>query len=497
MQLFATPSFSNLPTLEDEEVAKKSKERILKAIDKKEKTLIYGDYDTDGIMSTSIILKSIISLGGSASIFIPSRYIDGYGLTLDNAKKIAGAGYKLVILVDNGIAAIDEVNYLIDNNVDVVIIDHHELGETYPNTPYIIHPSTTKYKDLEHNVSAGYLSFMFSTLLLERVDEYLLTLGGISTISDLMPLKSYNREIVRLMLNIVNKCKFKEIMYLTEKTYIDENVLGSEIIPCINAIGRMVEDHTCRKVVYYFASSTEVEKQKYSSWMKQINAKRKELTKLANERVVVDETEPGICVISDLPEGLNGVVANKLLNDFNKVSVVFSPSKIDETLYVGSIRSKQGCNCLELCSKLSHFIVRNGGHEFAAGISIKKEHFEMFKEEFNNLLKDVILEEKEEYRIPIELSDCNEDNFKTLRRFAPFGYGYEEPKFILNDLPINILRFTYDEKHILTYLDNSIRLFSFSIGKVQLRGKISQSFKAKFVLNEYRSKFNIDIQLSI
>lgn len=495
-ELFREPSFSYLPTLEDEEEAIKAKQRILQAIKNKEKTLIYGDYDTDGIMSTSIIFKSIIKLGGSASIFIPSRYIDGYGLNKENATKIANAGYKLVILVDNGITAIDEVKILIDKKVDVIIIDHHETLDTLPNANAIIHPSTTKYKDYKYNVSAGYLSFMFSSFLLEEVDEYLLTLGGLSTFSDLMTLKLYNREIAKLTLQTLNKYKYKEFIYLTEKTYFDENVLNSEIIPCINAIGRIVEDHKGRLLVYYFASSTESEKQKYSSWMKKINTSRKELTKLAYEQVKVNPYENGICLISTYPEGINGLLANKLLNENNKVSIVFSSSKIDPSVYVGSIRSKKGCNCLNLFEKLSHYIIRSGGHELAGGISIAKENFEFFKSEFNDYLSNVSLYDEEKYKIPVTLFDFNKDSYETLRKFAPFGFGFQEPLFEIIDLPTNVLKYSRDEKHILTFLDNETRLFSFNIGKADLINKNKETFDVKYSLNEYRSKFNIDILLS-
>lgn len=494
--LFREPSFSYLPTLEDEEQAIIAKLRIKQAIKNKEKILIYGDYDCDGIMSSSIIFKSIISLGGSSSIFIPSRYIDGYGINTENATKISKAGYKLVILVDNGISANEQVKVLTDAKIDVIIIDHHENNGDLPQNCIIIHPLTTKYKDLKYNVSAGYLSFMFSTMLLEKVDDYLLTLGGLSTLSDLMTLKEYNREIVRLALKNLNLYKYKEIMYLTSKTFIDENVLNSEVIPCINSIGRMDLEHKIRVLVYYFASSSESEKQKYSSWMKKNNDERKEITKIAYDKVILDPFEPGICIISSLIEGLNGILSNRLMTENNKATIVFSPSKIDPEILVGSMRSKKSFSCFIAFDKLSHYILRSGGHELAAGISIKKSDYPYFREEFMELCKKYPLDDEEKNYLDLSMNELTSSSYHTLRKFGPFGFGYKEPTFRIVDMPISYLRFSKDEKYVLTYLDNDVRLFSFSLGKRELINKQAETFIVKFTLNEYRGKFTIDILLS-
>ena len=478
------PSFSDIPTMEEDLAALSAKKRILQGIANNEKILIYGDYDTDGIMAASIMMRVFHILGKSASFFIPSRYMDGYGLTMENAEKIAKSGYSLLILVDNGVGCLQEVSYLLTQGVETIIIDHHDLPASLPPALATIHPTLLPYGKVP--VSAGYLCFVFSMLLLGHIDEYLLTLGALSTISDCMPMAYHNQKIVALALRSIRKNKYPEIRMLAEREYIDESVLSMNVIPIINAVGRMIEDHKISRVVHYFADMDIVNKSQTADWMKKINMGRKDATKAAMERIQVDKDAAAIVVVGHLLEGLNGLLANRMLNEYEKPVAVFSSAKSDPSLYVGSIRGKEGFNVMEFESSVKHLLVKGGGHAFAGGVSIKKEDFAAFKEAFENFAASHPLVESKKPEIPLLLSEVNMESYRILRSFAPFGHDYEAPSFIIKDLPLSSLRWSADGRFLSTPLSNGVRLFSFSFAKPGLINSDDKvSLSGKLGIDEY------------
>ncbi|MBO5528808.1 MAG: DHH family phosphoesterase [Bacilli bacterium] len=484
------PSFSSIPTIENELSAVTAKNRILQAIKDDERILIYGDYDTDGIMATSIMLRCFHILGKTASFFIPSRYIDGYGLTMENAKKIAKSGYSLLILVDNGVGCLQEVSYLLSQGVETIIIDHHELPSVLPPALATIHPDLLPYGQVP--VSAGYLCFLFSICLLDKADDYLLTLGAVSTISDCMPMKYHNRELVALALRNIRKNKYPQVMYLAERSVVDESTLSMTVIPTINAVGRMIEDHKISRVVHYFAEFEHKDLSQTADWMKKINEDRKAATKAAMERLRPEPELPAIVVVGRLQEGLNGLLANRLLNEYNKPVACFSQAKSDPDLYVGSLRSKPGFDVMDFEASVSELLVKGGGHAFAGGVSIKKSDYGAFKDAFEKYAFRHPLEEEKKRTVPLLLSEVSMDTYRIIRSFGPFGYDYLEPEFLIENLPVSSLRFSQDGRFLSTPLGKGVRLFSFSYGKPSLinsNDKVSLSGTLK--LDEFRGQLQL------
>lgn len=483
------PSFAYVPTIEGYDATKSALRRIKDALLSRERILIYGDYDTDGIMATSILVRSFHLLRRNVSFFIPSRYKDGYGLTMDNAKKIADSGYKLLICVDNGIASVDEISYLLSRGVNTIVIDHHEPLASLPPATAIIHDDTLHYGVCP--VSAGYLSFLFSICLLGRVDDYLLTLGAISTISDMMPLKGHNREIVRLALRNIKANNYPEISYLCDKSRIDEKTISMEIIPKINAVGRMELEHKTNRLVHYFSDLENTRKSEIADWMNTVNNARKEATKAAFDKLEINPVDAGICVVGNLPEGLNGLLANKLLNAYHKPTVVFSPSIADPSVYTGSLRSSEGFNVMKALDALSPYVVKGGGHAFAGGVSIKKKDFPAFKEEFLRDALEFKMEKKEKDLIPLSLSEVNLDSFSIIRSLAPYGMEFEEPEFLIENLPTDSFQYTRDSRFLSSPLGYGCKLLSFSFGKKDVN-KPRMSLVGKFCLSEYKGKASLD-----
>ena len=484
------PSFSSIPQIGNELAVKTAIERVRSAIDNDEKVIVYGDYDTDGIMATSIIVRCFHLLHKGVSFFIPSRYLDSYGLTMENAKNIVSSGFSLVILVDNGVSCLQEVSYLLSQGVQTIIIDHHDLPSILPPSVATIHPDLLPYGD--YPVSAGYLCFLFSVCLLGKMDEYLLTLGAISTISDCMPMKGHNREIVALSLRYIRKNAYREIMTLVGGSFVDENILSMTVIPCINAIGRMVEDHKINRLVHYFADLNENGKPAIAEWMKAVNEERKAATAAGLERMRVESDKPAIVVVGHLLEGLNGLVANRLLSQYGKPIAVFSSAKTDPSLYVGSLRSGEGFNVMEFEASAKHLIVKGGGHAHAGGVSIRKEDYGAFKSAFETYAFRHPIVKREPDPIPLSLSEVNMESYREIRRFGPFGHDYEAPRFLIEGLPVSSLQFTRDGRFLSHPLGNGVKLHSFSYGKPSIgAGDVTVSLKGRMILEEYKGKVSL------
>lgn len=481
------PSFSALPKLDGSLSAKTAKKRILEAIAAKEKILIYGDYDCDGVMATSIMLSTLRELGAEATPFIPSRYVDGYGMNEENARRIAESDFSLILMVDNGISAIDPIAILLQAGKETIVIDHHEMGPILPPAYAIIHHELIHYGDVP--VSAGYLSFAFSRFLLERDDPYYATLGALSTVSDCMPVRKYNRIIISLALRFIRKYGYPEICLLTDKKRIDERILSMEIVPIINAVGRMETRHAVVKAVQYFAEK-DAPKQAISAYLIEENQQRKLATKEAEAVLEIPEGKPGILVLSSLKEGLNGLLANKLLFAYNLPCAVFSPSEANKDIYVGSLRAKKGFSFVDFFAFLDDLPIRGGGHELAGGITIEASKWDAFQEKFYEFAKDHPFVAEVPKGMEITLDEITMDHFRFLRQIGPFGHGFEEPEFILRDIPVSSLRFSRNKAHVIVNYP-SFTLTAFGCSEESLKDTSVVSFIGTISLNEFRGTQNL------
>jgi single-stranded-DNA-specific exonuclease len=461
LALSAEPSPEDIPSIRDNVETKKAISALDSLKGRGGKALIYGDYDTDGIMAASIALRAFREYGIKASAYLPSRYLDGYGLTADNAEKIAKAGFSLIFTVDNGVTAIEGIGKAKSLGLQAIVLDHHEFTDRPEGIEALLHPSTLGY--LDPPVSAGFLSYLFSEALLGRKDPYLLTLGAISTLSDVMPLKSYNRDIVRLGVSYIQERRFPELILLSNGDAPDAEALQMRVIPSINAVGRVVEDSSINRLLKYFAGDDPEEKRRIARWMGETNARRKELTADAADNLKVDASEPGVVVVTDLPEGLNGLLANRLMDSYKKPVAVFSGSKRDPDIYVGSIRAKEGFNVLKAIEENDAEALSSGGHAFAGGITIRKSELATFKEGFLKSAAEHPFEEESPGAIPLSEDEAGLKNLDTLLSFGPFGKGNEAPLFSL-DLPASRIKFSRDGRFISTPLNGGVaRLFSFDV----------------------------------
>lgn len=454
---------------------------VKEAVKNKDKIFIYGDYDADGIMSTSIVCKSLLKLGLIPSFYIPNRYNDGYGITMNKAQEIVEKGFKLVITVDNGISAVEPINYLKDNGIKVLVLDHHTVQEEVPHADVIIHPSYSGFG--ETATSAGFVSFIFSWNLLGYFDKYLSTLAAISVISDMMPLKEYNRNFLRLVFKEYKDGEFYSIDLLKEDLPFDENSIGLKIAPKINALGRLLDDTTINYIVHYFVTNDHEKIDKLYSWIVDTNERRKEESRLMTESIPeMDESESAIVYLADIKEGLLGLVANQICSEYHKPTIVFTPER-DGDILKGSCRAPEGFNVVDAFNYCEEFVITAGGHALAGGCSIKKDDFESFKNKFQQFAKEKPIVVVEHDDVPIGLAEICKENYDLINSFSPFGEGWKAPQFLLKHIKSDSLMFSKSGEHILSYVGQGVKIVGFGFSKnmmseynyVDMIGRIKES----------------------
>ena len=437
---------------------------ILMAISEKKKIAIYGDYDVDGICSVSILYRTFKLMNYEVGYYVPNRYEDGYGLSSKIVEQMHVKGYSLIICVDNGIKAFESINLARDYGIDVIVLDHHQKEENLPDFNVYLHPEYSSFSD--YNMCGASICYYVSCALLGKEDEKCLALAGIATIGDVMPLVEQNKLLVSRTLEILNKYKFKAIDLLNkDKVKYDENLLGMQIIPKLNSVGRICKRNTVNKVVKYLTSESDEELKTLSNFIEETNKKRRETTEEHFNKLDKKEYLDKIIVVKEdsMLEGINGIIAARFANKYNLPSVAFS---LDETgnYYKGSMRSVCDFNIIELL-KNNKYIEIYGGHKGAAGLTIKKDNYELFVKEVIEDTKDNKYEEE-----ILEVIEINEDElsykaYLDLLKFAPYGEGNPQPLFIIKNIDVKRIKFSKDQKHVLIDFNKDANLVGFNMGK--------------------------------
>lgn len=484
------PSFAELPSIQDDPNVKLALSRLHQALVAGEQVIIYGDYDTDGVASASILFRAFHDYGLAVSAYLPSRYLDGYGVNAANVEKMAKRGYKLLVTCDNGVTAHEALRKAHELGMETIVIDHHEFDEVEPECFALVHAARL---GLSEPISAGLLSYLFAMALLKQSNEYLLTLGALSTLSDAMPLNGINRLAVQLGLECLNERHFPSITLLSDHIFIDERTLQMEIIPKINAVGRLLQGAEINRLLNYFAFPEKADLPGISSWLKEVNTQRKDLTRQAESLLSIDPAEEAIVVRAETPEGLNGLLASRLLEEYGKPVCVFSPALKEPNLLVGSIRSDEGFNVLKALQATKAPLLSKGGHTFAGGVLIKAEDFAQFKKDFLYSALKHKIEKTERPLIPLLLSECTMDNYRLISSFGPFGNGHEAPLFLLEKLDPTTFQYLKDGKYLSLNLFPGVRLFSFSISSSSFASPEPVALQVAFSLHEWNGRKSLDL----
>ena len=502
---------------------KKVMERLHQAKKKKEKILIFGDYDADGITSTLVLKSALGEVGFETFIYIPHKEKDGYGLNTDALKKFAKDDIKLVITVDCGISNIKEVEEAKKLGMDVIITDHHHIPPQVPDALAIINPKLKKsgyhFKDLAGvGVAFKLAQAIYETFLLEQKAQlkWLLDLVAIGTVADMVPLVGENRTIAKFGLLVLSKTKrvgLQEIfkigrILIDENNFPDAQKISFQIAPRINSASRMSH---AREAFYLLAEKDRVSARTMALELESQNTRRqKETTQISAEaeKIVNDSFKNKKFIFiakKHFPIGTVGLVAGKLANKFNKPTAILRKEK---EISRGSFRSIPQINIIEAIEQCKELLIGYGGHSQAAGVRIKNKNLKKFYLKLNKIIEKDLVDKDltPEVNIDAELlsKDIDFDLIADLKKMEPFGQGNKEPIFLLKNLIIQELKWLGNgEKHLKLFLrptDGSPKIFE-AIGFNFLKefGNLKIGDKIDIIFNLSKDEWNGNekIQLKI
>ena len=469
-------------------------ERIIKAINNKEKILIYGDYDVDGITSTTVLKKYLMDRGISVDTYIPNRLHEGYGLNKNAIDTIKERNIDLIITVDCGISAIEEVDYAVSLGMDVIVTDHHEVGEKLPNALAVIDAkrkdNTYPFRSLA-GVGVVFKLIQALSIKLEiKPEEYLkyLDLVCVGTISDIVPLEGENRTIAKLglmLIKVTRNLGLRELIKSSGYKEIDSNTISFGVAPRINACGRMGHEEESLKLFLAedLESATKITKE-----LNEYNTLRQSTEKAIYEEAVqeidrnhLDEKNSIVLGGKGWHHGVIGIVSSKVTDKYYKPSILLS---FEDDIAKGSGRSVPGFDLYEGLTKCEDLLEKYGGHSMAVGLTLKKENLEKFKERFEQIAKEKNIKEL----VPIiyiddelKLKDINMDLVKGLSILEPFGEANKVPLFLIRNLKIDSIRALSEGRHLkLTLRDEN-----FVINAI--------GFELGYLAEEYRIGDRIDV----
>ncbi len=460
---------------------KSAVQRIINAINNNEKTIIYGDYDVDGITSITVLSKFLKERGLNVESYIPNRLDEGYGLNKTAIKKIADEGFKLIITVDCGISGTEEVEYAYNLGMEVIVTDHHEPLDELPKALAVI---DCKRKDSKYPFNSlagvGVAFKLIQAIGLElKIDEkeYLkyLDIVAIGTISDIVPLVDENRVIAKLGLKLVEVTRspgVRALLNVAGYKEVNSNTVSFGIAPRINACGRMGHE---REALNLFLTENIVEANRITNILNEYNKDRQNIEKRIFEEVVakiesehLDKKNSIVLGAENWHHGVIGIVASKITELYFKPSILVCFEGNDGK---GSGRSIPGFDLHAALCATSDYLEKYGGHEMAVGLSLKRNKFEDFRKVFEEKAEEshteeiipVIKIDKE-----IELKDLSLENVKSLNLLEPFGESNKTPIFIYRNLRIDSIRALSEGKHLkLTLKDKNtiINAIGFNMGQ--------------------------------
>ncbi len=438
-------SLSEIPApflLKDNEKAAK---RIKQAIENNEKITVVGDYDVDGVVSSTIMHAFFTDIGIDITLIIPNRFRDGYGI---NEKLLERIDADLIITVDNGISAVGAARVCKERGIDLIITDHHTVPETIPDAFAIVNPKQSDCTFPHPEICGAQVAWYLCAALKEYLQiEYrlakFLDLLAIAIVADMMELKGMNRTMVRAGFKMINQ--EKRLIFSVIKRYFRKSVFKSDDIafllaPIINSAGR-IEDAT---LAYEMLSSQNEEDALMKlEYIVGLNNRRKEIElEIFNKACALCHDRADIIVVwgEGWHEGVIGIVAARLTRRYGKPAIVFS---VEEGKAKGSARSVGSIHILNLIAAQKELLIGYGGHQGAAGMAIEPKNLEMFRsnleKEAAKIPKDAFVE-KSEVLGEIAADAINFELLDILERYEPYGQKNPQPKFLLKNAYVSANR---------------------------------------------------------
>ena len=476
----------------------KAVERIHYAVKNKEKITVYGDYDVDGVTSVCTLYLYLKSKGADVEYYIPNRSGEGYGVSNSAIDMIAEQGTKLIVTVDTGITATDEVVYAKGLGIDFVITDHHECRTEIPNACAVINPHRPDCNYPFKELAGVGVVFKLVSAYEERICSksrrdaalYVFSqyadLVAIGTIADVMPIKNENRIIVSYGLKMIENTERPGIIALMDASSSKESVknerrkkrskitsgyIGYTLAPRINAAGRIrsatiaVELFLAKDLKSASAIAVEL-----CSANKERQTEENKIVKEAYEKIENMDIENNPVIVLDADNwhhGVIGIVASRITEKYSRPSILVSfegndgNAKSPDDVGKGSGRSIKGLNLVDALCYCSEHLVKFGGHELAAGLSVTRDQLDIFRQKINEYAKNNLCDED---MIPtfdadclVEFDDVNLQLAQQLQHLEPYGVGNPVPTFVMRDVWVNEISSISEGKHTRLVLSDGAK----------------------------------------
>ncbi|MFS0654720.1 single-stranded-DNA-specific exonuclease RecJ [Bacillus sp. 179-C3.3 HS] len=430
---------------------KEAVERINKAIEQQESIVIFGDYDADGVTSTSVLLHTLKERSAKVDFYIPDRFKEGYGPNEQAFRYIKEQGASLVITVDTGIAAVNEARIAKEIGLDLIITDHHEPSEELPEALAIVHPKQPGCHYPFKELAGVGVAFKLAHALLDELPVQLLDLVAIGTIADLVPLHDENRWLAKKGLKQLRqsnrlglKALMKEVGASLEEA--DEDTIGFQIAPRLNAVGRIEQ---ADPAVHLLMTEDQDEAEELAQFVQEINKERQKIVSTITEEAIkmveADDDDQSAIVVAKAGwnPGVVGIVASKLTDTFSRPAIVLG---IDEETQMakGSARSIPGFDLFFHLSKCRDILPHFGGHPMAAGMTLQAQDVPLLRERLNQFANETLTEED---FIPIQRIDavCKVEEItveaiEEVGLLSPFGMNNPKPFIMIEDAKLEDIR---------------------------------------------------------
>lgn len=485
--------------------AQKAVDRLISAINNKEKVLIAGDYDVDGITSSALMMICLMPLGADINFFLPHRVRDGYGLSNKVIQRAAGNKYKVIITVDNGITAFEPAQKAKELGIDLIITDHHRPHDHVPDAFAIVNPHQQDCPYPYKKFAGVGVSFKILSLLYEKLGlalpakAYELLLLG--TVADVVPLTGENRYWVRHGLNYINSIESNSLKVLKQngnvmRSNLSSTDIGFSITPQINALGRL-ED--AREGVKFLIGSDIQEVEKIGRVLFELNQARKEIERTVFADVkreidakTIDIQRENIIIAAskNWPPGVIGLVASRLVSAYGKPTILFHLTK--EGIAKGSCRSIYEFNMFDALHEARHLLTTFGGHSVAAGLALPVDNIPALKKHLEELIAQKVTSEDLKQKIlldaEIKLPDINSKFMKDMDYLQPFGNENNQPIFYLKNVVML--------KQPILMKDLHVKCSVFAEGVIKPVVFFNRPEIFEFLVNQKEEPFDLAVQVT-
>lgn len=395
---------------------------LYEAAKSKVKVMICGDYDCDGICSATIMKMLLNKMKILSGYYLPHRFNDGYGTSKEIIIAAYKKGYRIVVMIDNGVSNFEAIELAKSLQMKVIIIDHHQISQIL-NVDCLIHPDI-----LDNHFNSMCASGLVYTLALSMglADEYMLVLAMIGTIGDVMPVLGQNRAIISEGLIAINKYHFTTIEQLTKQTIKNwrKDDIAFKIVPCFNCLSRLCDLIDVNSMIKYLLYDKNIDLYSYSKRIIDLNNQRKQMSNNQYQLALnyIDDSQIFIAYHQEFHPGIIGIIAGKVASEFNRLSFVLAKK---DNEWVGSCRSVDQIDIYEVLIQTSDYLRHYGGHKLACGFSVLDENLLEWKKQLLLVSNNIKHEQISSKVLQLDLDCYYVEQYLDLLKFEPFGNGFE------------------------------------------------------------------------